>query len=204
MSPGQVAAIRNKIISSVLQQASRELHLAPEKLIVRDVLPHEDLDMYLVTTTDATVEMWAFTSTNTTSGWLSVTGSKTMADQRYVALFGVRDLANFCGSSANVTISATDIPNLGGYAQSVSAIKINVGGADKVIWDASGIRSAGTNLTMISPTAIVIPPGVSYQIYHYQCGLLSAGAAQAPLSGAIAKLQLVGITVEPRGKLISP
>lgn len=204
LGAGVAAGIRNRVIQSVVAQAVKELHMTEDKLVVRDVLPRTDLALYGDTTTAATVEFWGFTTTNTTSGWLSITGAATMADQRFVALFGIRDLGMFCGSTANVTISATTLANQGGYAQTVSLVRFNVGGSDKVQWDASALRCDAQHPVMYSPSAIVFTQNVAYNISIYQPGLIAAGAMAAPLADAICRLQFVGVTVEPRGKLISP
>ena len=55
MTPGQVGAIRNQVITQLVRQVSSELNMPPEKLVVRDVRPFRDLAMYAAGTTAATI-----------------------------------------------------------------------------------------------------------------------------------------------------
>ena len=213
LTPGAVGAIRNQVIENLVAQVSSELSLPPEKLIVRDVRPYEDLQMYTVGGTDATGERWGFTDAGTTVGFVNASGSKTMGNQRYVALFGVRDRSMFYGASGSATVSylAATVaigssygPNIRGNKQVISLIKIVVGGADKVTWDISCLRAYGDAQVAISPGAIIIPQNTQFQIQYYKTGSIEAGALTAPVASEVAWLQLLGVTVEPRGKTISP
>jgi len=91
LAPGAVTAIRNGVIDAILKIASAELALPQEKLVVRDIRPVDDLQMNSSSGTPATTNDWKFT-TGTTIGWENMTEAVTMADQRWVAIYGVKDL----------------------------------------------------------------------------------------------------------------
>jgi len=202
LAPGAVAAIRNQVINALVIQVSRELSLPIEQLVVRDVRPYADLQLYGDTAADVTSERWGYTDTGTTPAFVAVNAStKTMADQRYVALFGVRDR-----HSGAVSGSATLAPltGLANAKQVVSLVKVNVGGADKAIWDITSIYTYRDAKAGFTPSAVVIPQNASYVISYYKMGSIEVGAVTAPVTDEVAWLQLVGIVVEPRGKVISP
>jgi hypothetical protein len=201
MTPGSIGAIRNAVITGLVAQASRELSLPPDRLVVRDVRPFGDLQMYLAGTTNSTIESWFYDATATTpSAYTTVTGTKTMGDQRYVAIFGVRDLRGGAGLHATTMGTSASTLVIGGaqgdwvYPQLVNQIKINVGGSDKVIWDIQSMY-AYPRLTAFTPSAVVIPQNASFNIYYY---------FKTTVAGIRAMIQLVGVCVEPRGKLVSP
>lgn len=201
LTPGAVGAIRNQVINNLVAQVSKELNLPAEKLVVRDVLPKTDLQMYALVGTDATTEMWGITGAGTTTGYVAMSGTKTMGDQRYVALFGVRDRGMHHGPSGSATVPITGVYP---YKEVVSLIKINVGGADKVTWDISCIRAYADNNVAFTPSAVIIPQNASFVISYYKTGSIEVGALTAPVASEIHWLQLIGVTIEPRGKTISP
>ena len=88
--------------------------------------------------------------------------------------------------------------------EDISLVRINVGGSDKVLWDISGIYSSMEHRSGFSPSAVIIPQNSSYVISYYRMGTFEAGVYAAPVTDEIAWLQLVGVVVEPRGKVISP
>ena len=205
MTLGYIGAIRNAVINGVVKLASEELSLPPEKLVVRDVRPWSDLQMYAAGTTDSSVDEWVYDATTTTaSAFTAVNGGKTMGDQRWVALFGVRDLrrgvgthttdmgVDFESTAANAVAMLGPRPKPGHL---VSLIKINVGGSDKVIWDVSSIEGYEDCNVGFSPSAVIIPQNATFVIYYY---------FKTTIAGIRTYLQLVGITVEPRGKVVSP
>ena len=191
MAPGSVGVIRNQVISGLVAQASRELSLPETSLVVRDVRPVLDLTMYSGGTTAATIEDWIYTATSGT-GFISVTGAQTMADQRYVALFGVRDLRLGIGIHATSTLLGSSLTV---YTSYLSLIKINVGGADKAIWDTKCVQPYKNNLVALTPSAVVIPQNSSFNISYYKT---------VTTAGLVMLIQLIGVVVEPRGKIISP
>lgn len=213
LTPGAVGAIRNQVIEALVAQASRELNLPPTKLVVRDVRPFNDLQMYSGGTTNSTVDTWAFDTTTVTAGtYTTVTGTKQMGDQRYVALFGVRDIrgaqglhTTAMGTAPTGVYGSTGTGVSGGFSgawpQTVNHVKVNVGGADKVIWDITGLYAYYDSMVGITPSAVVIPQNASFNIYY---ALRAHRTNSALTPGMSVRIQLVGVTVEPRGKVISP
>ncbi len=200
LAPGAVAAIRNQVINALVAQASREMGLPETQLVVRDVRPLGDLQLYAASGTDATSERWGFTGTGTSAAYLDINGTKTMGDQRYAALFGVRDRSAFNAASGSATLAVARTAS----KQVVSLVKINVGGGDKAIWDTSGMYSYQEALAAFTPSAVIIPQNATFVISFYKMGSIENGAVTSPVSGEIVWLQLVGVVVEPRGKVISP
>lgn len=199
MQPGQIGAIRNRVIDFVVKRAAKELAMPEEKLVVRDVRPASDLALYAGGTTTSTVDEWLYDATSTTSNaFTSVSGSAQMGDQRYVAIFGVRDLRKSLG--LHNTSMGTDLTGFVTSGQSlpaaqvVSFIKIIVGGSDKVIWDLSSFQPYADSVGY-SNSPVIIPQNTQYQI-QYQFNTTIAGIR--------AYLQLIGVVVEPRGRTITP
>lgn len=192
LSPGAVGAIRNKVIEQVVAEAARLTNLDKSQMVVRDVRPVLDLGLYSGGTTDATVEDWVYTATSGVSGFTSVSGPNVMADQRFVAIYGVRDLRKGLGVHATATAPTTEVF----LGPTVSFIRITVGGSEKTYWDSSVVQAYDEYSVAFSPTAVIIPQNASFNIHYY--------FTPSTLADAIARLQLIGVTVEPRGKLISP
>ena len=190
LAPGAISAIRNQIINVLVALASSELHMPPGDLVVRDIRWVEDLQAYSSGTTAATVNNWIFTTAaSATTGFVTITGDKVMGDQRYVAIYGVRDLRNVydtkqAAAAANARLS-----------QVVSLLKLNVGGADKAIWDLTKLQSYPNQLVGISPSAVLIPQNAAFNIFIYK---------MEATNSVVANLVLEGVVVEPRGKVISP
>ena len=203
LTPGAVGAIRNQVINGLVARASQELSMALEKLVVRDVRPFSDLSMYAAGTTIATIDEWLYDATSTTANaFTSVTGDATMGDQRYVAIFGVRDLRK--GVGVHTTAMQLDNSTDGFGASTLKAwnpppavvrqLRLSVGGAVKVIWDLSSVESYPDPIGF-SPSAIVIPQNTTFNI-SYNLG--------GNVAGRRAWLQLIGVVVEPRGRVTSP
>jgi len=202
LAPGAITAIRNQVIRGVLAQASRELHLPETDLVVRDIRPLADLSLYSTGTTTSTSERWGYAATGTTTGYAAINAStNAMSDMRYCAIYGVRDR-----HGGAVSGSATLAP-LTGWAHSkqvISLIKINVGGSDKVIWDITGMYAYKENRAAFATSAVLIPQNVTFCISYYRSGSLEVGVPSAPVTDELDWLQLIGVIVEPRGKVISP
>jgi len=138
LSTGQAANIRNGARDAVVIQAARELRLSPNKLLVRDIDPLTDLDYSKASwheLTGATADVYETMSTGT------------MADWRYMGIYGVQD-----------------------YSESinVSKIKINVGGSDKAIWFLENLYSInGGPRIGFSPSVVLIPQRKLYTISRY-------------------------------------
>lgn len=189
LTPGAVGAIRNQVIKSLVAQASRELSLPPSALVVRDLRWVGDLAAYGSAAAAATVGDW--TNACTASSGYTTIATGTMADQRYVGMFGIRDLR--LGWNTHTTASAPlTTPYL--FTNYASLVKFNIGGADKVIWDTKSLMSYPDNPVAFSPSAVVIPQNIIYTISYYKV-VTSCGTY---------RIQLVGVAVEPRGKVISP
>lgn len=194
MSPGAAGAIRNQVIDSVVAQASRELALSPEKLVVRDVRPLSDLAMYEVLTTALAQDDWIYCPTTTVANaWTAVTANPaTMADNRYVAIWGVRNGLPYSGSVAGGTAGVAG--DVSPYTD-INLIRINVGGSDKVIWDITCTQLDRNGHVAFSPSAVIIPQNATYTIFYKRAHILA---------DVISHVQLIGVCVEPRGLVLTP
>ena len=196
LTPGQIGAIRNGAIGAVVAMVSRELGLPQDRLVVRDIRPYEDLAVYAqlgTTPVLATVNDWMALATAGSGAWQAFTASSTMADQRYIALFGARDQRLAINhSTVGADVTAT-IANRQEQARA-SLIRLTIGGAYKVIWDIRGMQAYSDALVCFSPSPVIIPQNVSYQIHYFN---------DATTDGTIG-IQLIGVVVEPRGLVVSP
>jgi hypothetical protein len=189
MAPGQVAAIRNEVKKALVVKASMELKMPPDLLVVRDIRPYDDLHWGTddnaqdgLVATALTTNRWDFTTDATLAGWLSCIASayRVMADQRFVAIYGLRDSR----------MSQSTIP-----AFQCTLWKIRVGNSDKVIWDASKCYAYRSEAVGICTSAVIIPQNTQYNIYGY----LPTAAGNA-----VSWVALEGFVVERRGNVVSP
>jgi len=134
LAPGGAAAIRNQVTQALLAQAASEQRMPVERLVARDIRPGSDLDYGS--------ETWEELTGATTGAYESMS-TGTLADQRYVAFFGVQD----------------DSP-----VRTCSLLKFNIGGGDRAIWN---LQNLGKERVGYSPSAIVIPPNGPYTISRY-------------------------------------
>ena len=193
LTPGQVGNIRNAAINAVIAMATRELGLPEDRLVVRDIRPMVDLELYDADAATGTAEDWIFTTATAGTGYKAICASRTMADQRYVAIFGVRDQRWTIGTTAaNVTAAGIASGNL--EPSLVSSLRITIGGAYKVMWDTKVMEGYLDAMVAFSPSVVIIPQNVSYQIEVFK---------DAAREGDV-MLQLIGVVVEPRGLVISP
>ena len=162
LSPGQAAKIRNDIIQALVAKAVKELNKPPGLLVVRDILPKTDLDF--------TNEDWCEVTGSSSAVWETMS-SGTMGDERYVGIYGIKADPD---------------------AFACSAIKFNIGGADKAIWLLQSLREYD-DMVGLCPSGIIIPQNNTYTISRYVLYTLSSSC-----------LILKGVVVEPRGKVISP
>jgi len=147
LGDGQAAYIRNTCIEIVLKIVSKELKMAPEKLIVRDIQPGVDLGY------SSTIASWNEVTGATASAYETMT-SGTMGDVRFVALYGVKD------DSSEVN---------------VSKVKVVVGGSDKTVWQLEALYSANGGARVgLAPTPVVIPQNKPYTISRYVLNVSSA------------------------------
>lgn len=202
MTPGMVASIRNSVISRVVGMAVKEFGVTEDRLVVRDIQPYTDLGWQFSDATKGTSEGWKHEMTLTSLGYLTVTGDRTMNDQRFVAIFGIRDGRIGLGATDAVG-TATDIKAspFQPVAQ-IGLVKFTVGGAVKAIWDIHGLEAYVWQQVGFTPAAVIIPQNSAYNISFY---LRAVGQNNAGKGVEIyTYLQLVGVTVEPRGVVISP
>ncbi len=160
LSPGGAATIRTQVVEALLAQASAELRIPRERLVARDIDPDTDLDYGSSTwreLTGATISAYETMSTGT------------MADQRYIGIYGVKDSSPI---------------------RTVSLLKLNIGGGDRVIWDLQNLDDDGIGF---SPSAVIIPPNAPYTISRYVIA-----------TNLVADILLKGVVIEPRGKTVSP
>ena len=136
LAEGQAAAIRNEVIRNVLRTAVAQLKLPEDKLVVRDIRPLADLDY--------TYEDWRET-TGAAANTYETMSTGTLADQRWIAIYGVKMDAD---------------------SPSCSMLKFNVGGGDRAIWQLQAL-GAKDDYVGISPNAVVIPPNAPYTISRY-------------------------------------
>jgi hypothetical protein len=196
MSPGQVVSIRNSVINQLLAIVATELSLPQSQLVVRDIQPYTDLSWDYGSASAGTAENWEHDMTGTTVGYTTMT-ENTMGDQRYVAIFGVRDISWGQGATAK---DATDVAVFNRPKSGVSLIKFTVGGAIKAIWDMSALAAYTDAQVGFAPSAVLIPQNASYAIAFYQKNIASVATAKS----VACFIQLIGVTIEPRGKVISP
>ena len=136
LAPGQIGAIRNELKKRVLQLACTECNIEASRMIVRDIRPDTDMGF--------SYEDWRETTGATADAWETM-DTGTMADQRWVVIYGLID----------------DADN-----RSCSSLKFNVGGADRVIWTLQHLN-AEFGCVGISPGGVVIPQNAPYTIYRW-------------------------------------
>jgi hypothetical protein len=194
LTPGQVGAIRNQAIQAVVALASRELAMTEDRLVVRDVRPTTDLELYEGPADTAAYDKWEFDVTET-AGYIDAnSASATMADQRYVCLFGVRDRRLNIGGASGASGATTAAGAVSTARTRISLIKVIVGGAEKVIWDTTNLEAYSGDLVGFTSSPVIIPQNASYKVQYYHLDAL----------GGRVYLQLIGVVVEPRGKVVSP
>jgi len=183
LAPGAIGAIRTQVTKALLAKASRELQMPESELVVRDIRPQADLDWGSNTNfanAAVTTEIWWITTDSSNTGYQEIitSASTTMADQRFVAIYGIRD-------------SRYNLNTITGPC--VSLVKIQVGNSIKAIWDLEQLSCYRKNMVGLSSSAVIIPQNTQFQIFGYITDL-----------SIITDLQLEGIVVEPRGKVLSP
>lgn len=165
LAPGQAAAIRNEAIKQLLDAASEGTNYSKDRLVVRDIRP-----LVTVGDLDYTYEDWSETTGATANAWETMS-TGTNVDQRWIGFYGVKvDPDNF----------------------SITAIRFNVGGSDRVIWQLQSLNLQD-DMVGYCPSVIVIPPNAPYTISRWVRSINS-----------IDRTVLKGTVVEPRGKVISP
>lgn len=176
LSSGQIGAIRNQVTKGLLALAAAQLKMPVDNLVVRDIRPQADLD-WGSTANFGSVSTDIWTTTTATTGYVAALSTTTMADQRFVAIYGLRD----------ARYNAATIRE-----QTTTLWKFDVGHSVKAIWDISKCYAYKTMVVGISPSAVVIPQNAYFQIYGYE------------IASALTYVSLEGIVVEPRGRVVSP
>ena len=162
LAAGQVGIIRNEVIRAIVAQASFEAKVPTNRLVVRDILPATDLDYG--------AEEWGETTGGTVNVYETMT-TGTMATDRWMAIFGVK-LVEGAGSA--------------------SALKFNVGGGDRFIWQIQSLSKEDDYVGYCS-SPVIITQNSPYTISRYVRAINNAFSCI-----------LRGVVVETRGKLISP
>lgn len=137
LATGQAAAIRNGAIAAVIAVASRVTKLSPDRLVVRDIRPKEDLDYTLTT--------W-FEVTGATAAQYETMSTGTMGDGRFTGIYGIKD--------------DSEVIN-------VTKIRINVGNSIKAIWHLQNLYSTSGPRIGFSPSVVIIPQNTPYTIQRY-------------------------------------
>ena len=186
---GTIAQIRNQIKTQLLDLASIQLKIARKDLVVRDLRWVEDIAGLSAVATAAVNNNWIYTGAGA-AGYVTVTGATSLPVNKFIALYGARDLRwNYCAQAAAPT-GGVDSQAL---CQNVSLIKIDVGGGTRAIWDLSKIQCC-PEMSGICPSAVIIQQMQSYEIWYYQTILFAAPV----------RIVLDGMCCEPRGLTISP
>ena len=183
LPPGSLGAIRRQVTDNLIQIVSTQLKVSPNTLVSRDLRCFTDLAWGTganYATTAATKDIWEVTTDGSLTAYqeMITTASTNMADQRWVAIYGLRDMKSCFATKVT---------------QATSLIKFIVGNSVKAIWDTSKLLCYKNNPVGVCPSAIIIPQNTQYQIEGY---ILTAST--------VCWISLEGVIVEPRGKVISP
>ena len=191
LAPGAVAKIRNDTIQALLEKASIEMGLPTDKLIVRDIRAYNDLYWATGSTLAVTVsteDHWHFTLDNSeTEGEFEDLNSSShveMADQRFVAIYGVKD--------RRMSLATPIVPTM-------SELRFTTGGNVRAIWDLQVMEAYPDAMAAVTTSPIIIPQNTDYQIAGYN-GLSDDGGG----SDVVSYIMLEGVVVEPIGKVLSP
>ena len=186
LPPGSLGAIRRQVTESLISLASTQLKIGSDSLVARDIRPYDDLAWCThanFVTSALTTNIWNAQTDGALTGYQEMivttgTPSNTMADQRFVAIYGVRDMR---------TCFATKV------TQAISLLKVDVGNSTKAIWDTTKLAAYKQNPVGVCSSAVIIPQNTVYQIYGYIITV-----------STVCWVSLEGVVVEPRGKVISP
>ena len=192
LSAGQVGAIRNMVTNNLLSLAADQLKMPVANLVARDIRPYTDIKWATddnstdgIASTALTTDLWEFTADTSlpaAAGYLSciTSASRVMGDQEFMAIYGMRD-----GRMTIASPTAIDI----------TMWKVVVGNSIKAIWDTEKLNAYKDSVVGITPSAVIIPQNVQWNIYGYMDGVGGS---------ALSYYSLEGVIVEPRGKVVSP
>ena len=191
LAPGAVAKIRNDTIQAVLAKASAETGLPTDKLVVRDIRSFDDLGWgtgTTITVTALTENQWNFTldDSETEGAFNDLNSSSyvTMSNQRFVAIYGVKD--------RRMALATPIVPTM-------SELRFTTGGNVRAIWDLQVMEAYPDAMAAVTTSPIIIPQNTDYQIAGYN-GLSDDGGS----SDVVSYIMLEGFVVEPMGKVLSP
>lgn len=154
LATGQAAAIRNGAVEAVKIEASKVLNLPLEKLVVRDIQPSVDVGYTYSTWDEKTGTATAAYETMTTG---------TMADQRFVGIYGVKD-------------DSEDV--------NVTQLRIKVGNSIKAIWHLENLYSVNDGPRIgFAPSVVMIPQNMPYTIERFV--YVASASAQIKLKGFV-------------------
>ena len=190
MPVGAISQIRNQVKKSLLEIASTQLKMPQKDLVVRDLRWVEDIVGYATAGVASTVNDWTYTGAGAATGYISVTGVAAMPVNKFMAIYGARDLR---WTYAAQVAAPTTGPEPYALPQNVSLIKIDVGGGTRAIWDLSKAQGS-EEMSGICPSAVIIQQMQSYEIWYYQTILFAAPV----------RIVLDGMVADPRGLTISP
>ena len=186
LPPGSLGAIRRQVTENLLTLASQQMKMSRDNLVARDIRPQSDLDWGSgaaaaeFTDSEVTTEIWNITTDTAATGYCKMitSASTVMADQRWIAIYGLRDMKSCFATMVT---------------QAMTLFKITVGNSTKAIWDTSKLLCYVKNPIGICPSPIIIPQNTQFQFEGY---ILN--------TSTVCWVSLEGVVVEPRGKVISP
>lgn len=191
--PAEIANIRNRTIEAVVAMVSAELKKPVEELVVRDIRPYSDLawcTAAVIFASALSTDKWTpqLDASDIYQAYTSVivSTSQTMADSRWVVIYGVKDFR---------------LSEAAPVKQSINFIKFQVGGNDRIIWDLSGMEAYPDAMASISPSPVVIPQNTQFNIFIYDA---QSDDGHTTAEDVVMYLVLDGFVVEPRGKVLSP
>ena len=187
LAPGSVADIRKQVEAALVAKASSELKMSPDNLVVRDIRPFHDISWGTDAVTGLanaalTDDIWPLTTDGALLGFLPLetVALSMMADQRFVAIYGIRD--------SRYSLAAPTAPQC-------SLWKFVVGNSVKSIWDMSKCYAYRKESVGFSNSAVIIPQNTQYMIYGY---------LPTAMGAVVQYVSLEGMVCEPRGKVVSP
>ena len=142
LAPGQAAAIRNEIIGRIVAEVQARTRLSIDKLVVRDIRAKDDITLYTAAVS-AAVEDWGML-TGTTADAYETMATGTVADQRWLGIFGVK--------------TSPDV--------SCTALKFNVGGGDRAIWQLQALNEED-GYVGFTPFGVVMTQNSPYTISRF-------------------------------------
>lgn len=139
LAPGEASSIRNNFVRRLVEVARLETKLPPDKMVVRDIRPKDDLDY--------SYQNWSEITGTTNNAYETMStgaGTATKERDRWIGVFGLQ--------------ISPDPP--------VALIKFNVGNSDRAVWSLTGLRPED-GMIGYSPAGVVIPSSTPFTISRY-------------------------------------